>query len=325
LIALQILILIAGFAALIKGADWFVDGSAALAKKFHVSGLIIGLTIVALGTSAPELAVSSIAAIEGSNEIAFSNVVGSNIFNLLCVLGMCAVIHQVPVEPGIIKRDFPLTVGATLLVVFGTFFRALTSGSWIHAAMHDTVGFIGRPLSLALLVLFIIYIVYLIIDARKHPTEEDEIVVPPAWKIALLILVGIALIVAGGQAVVYSAKEIARACGMTETLIGLTVISVGTSLPELVTSVVAARKGETELAIGNVLGSNIFNILMITGACGVIRPVTVNAACLWDMLILIAISVIVYVFARTGRKVDRKEGLVMLALYIAEMVFAILR
>lgn len=325
MIALHILILVAGFAALIKGADWFVDGSSALAKKFHVSGLIIGLTIVALGTSAPELAVSSIAAIEGSNEIAFSNVVGSNIFNLLCVLGVCAVIYPVPVEKGIIKRDFPLTIGATLLVVLGTFFPALTSGSWLHAAMNEPVGFIGRPLAAALLVLFALYIAYLIIDAKKHPTEEDEIAVPPAGKIALLILVGIALIVAGGQAVVYAAKEIARACGMTETLIGLTVVALGTSLPELVTSIVAARKGETGMAVGNVVGSNMFNMMFILGVTSMIHPFAVNAASLWDMLILITISVIVYIFARTGRKVDRKEGIVMLALYIAETVFAIVR
>lgn len=325
MIVAYILLLVAGFVALIKGADWFVDGSSALAKRFHVPGLIIGLTIVALGTSAPELAVSTLAAIQGSNEIAISNVVGSNIFNLLGVLGVCALIHPVPVEKGIIKRDFPVSIVITIMVLLGTCFKTLFSGEWTGKAMSDVVGLVGRPLSLVLLVLFVLYIIYLIIDAKKHPTEDDNVGEKPLWKSIVLILVGITLIVAGGQAVVYSAKEIARSFGMTETLIGLTIVAIGTSLPELVTSIVAAKKGETGMAVGNVVGSNIFNMMFILGVSSMIHPVGVNAASLWDMLILTAVSIIVFVFSITGRTIGRKEGIVMLLIYIADTAFAILR
>lgn len=325
MIILNSLILLVGFVVLIKGADWFVDGSSAMAKMFHVPGVIIGLTIVALGTSAPELAVSTLAAFQGSNEIAISNVVGSNIFNLLCVLGVCALIHPVPVDPGITKRDFPITIGVTALVLIGTSFKTLLSGTWVRAAMDEIVGVVGRPISFVLLILFSFYIVYLIVDAKKHPAEEDDILAQPLWKSVLMIIVGITFIVAGGQAVVYAAKEIARTFGMTETLIGLTIVAVGTSLPELVTSIVAAKKGETGMAVGNVVGSNIFNMMFILGVSSMIHPVVVNAASLWDMLILTVISIIVYVFSLTRRTIDRKEGLVMLSIYIGDMVFAILR
>ena len=325
MIAVNALLLVVGFIALIKGADWFVDGSSALAKTFHVPGLIIGLTIVALGTSAPELAVSTLAAIQGSNEIAISNVVGSNIFNLLCVLGICALIYPVPVEKGITKRDFPVSIAVTILVLVGTCFKVLFSGEWMSINVNEVVGIVSRLLSLVLLVLFVFYIVYLIIDAKKHPTEDDEIETQPLWKSFLLILVGIVLIVAGGQAVVYAAKEIARTFGMTETLIGLTIVAVGTSLPELVTSIVAAKKGETGMAVGNVVGSNIFNMMFILGVSSMIHPVGVNVASLWDMLILTIVSIVVYVFSLTRRTIERKEGAVMLLIYIADMAFAILR
>lgn len=325
MIILNILLLAAGFVALIKGADWFVDGSSALAKTFHVPGLIIGLTIVALGTSAPELAVSTLAAIQGSNEIAISNVVGSNLFNLLCVLGVCALIYPVPVEKGITKRDFPVTIAVTILVLMGTCFRVILSGEWMSINMSEVVGVVSRPISLVLLVFFVCYIAHLIIDAKKHPTEDDDIEMQPLWKSLLLIFVGIALIVAGGQAVVYAAKAIARNFGMTETLIGLTIVAVGTSLPELVTSIVAAKKGETGMAVGNVVGSNLFNMMFILGVSSMIHPVGVNVASLWDLLILTIVSIVVYVFSLTRRTITKKEGVVMLLIYIADMVFAILR
>ena len=325
MIIVSILILIVGFVALIKGADWFVGGSSALAKALHVPGLVIGLTIVALGTSAPELAVSTLAAVQGSNEIAISNVVGSNIFNLLCILGICALIHPVPVEKGIIKRDFPVTIAATLIVLVGACFKTLFSGGWVKANMDANVGTISRPLAILLLILFAVYITYLIVDAKKHPTEEDNITKQPLWKSIVLMIIGIVLIIGGGQAVVYAAKDIARAFGMSETLIGLTIVAVGTSLPELVTSIVAAKKGETGMAIGNVVGSNIFNMLFILGISSLIHPVSVNAASLWDMIILIAISIISFVFSCSKSKIDKKEGILMLLLYLGDMIFAVLR
>ena len=322
---MMILVLLIGFVALVKGADWFVDGSSGLARSFRVPGLIIGLTIVALGTSAPELAVSTLAAIQGSNEIAISNVVGSNIFNLLCVLGVCALIKPVPVERGVTKRDFPITVVVTVLVLVGSCFMALLSGAWMSADMNTVVGEIGRPLALVLLILFDCYIGYLILEAIQNPAEEDAVEAQPIWKSLIWIGIGLVAIIAGGEAVVYAAKAIARSLGMTETLIGLTIVAVGTSLPELVTSIVAARKGETGMAVGNVLGSNIFNMMFILGVSALIHPVSVNMASVWDMGILTVISLVVFIFSRTKRTISRAEGIAMLAIYAADVVFAIVR
>ena len=322
---LNILILIVGFILLIKGADFFVDGSAALAKNFRVPGVIIGLTIVALGTSAPELAVSTSAALQGSNEIALCNVVGSNIFNLLCVLGICAIIHKVPVDNGILKRDFPISIITTAFVFFMTSMAAIFSGHLFDYDMGENVGEVDRVIGAIIIALFIVYIIYLIIDAKKHPDTDDTGENKAILKCALLILLGLAMIIGGGQAVVYSAKYIARAAGMTETLIGLTVVAVGTSLPELVTSIVAARKGETGLAVGNAIGSNIFNLLLILGVSAVIHPVAVNLASVYDMIVLIAISIITYIFAITKREINRLEGIMMVLIYVADVVFAVVR
>ena len=325
MIVLMVLLLIAGFVGLIKGADFFVDGSAALARNLKVPSLIIGLTIVAMGTSAPELAVSTSAAIAGSNEIALSNVVGSNIFNLLMVLGACALFHNVPVDKIVLKRDFPISIGVTVLIFFVTSFGTLFSGKIFKMGMAEKGGMVYRWLGLVLLALFVAYIVYLIIDAKRHPEPETEEAKKPYWKCFLLIILGLALIVGGGQAVVQSAKYIARAAGMTETLIGLTIVAVGTSLPELVTSVVAARKGETGLAIGNVVGSNIFNLMLILGISSSIHPVEVNVASIFDLGILIVVSLIVFLFSISKKRVVRGEGIVMILVYIADVVFAILR
>ena len=222
IILLDVVILLVGFVALIKGADWFVDGAAALAKKLKVPGLIIGLTIVAMGTSAPELAVSTSAAIQGANEIAVSNVVGSNLFNTLMVLGICALIHPLPVGDSVLKRDFPVNLGVTFLLLIGSCYALLMSGGLLDHAMSDNVGHVSRWLGIVLLVIFVAYIAYLISDAKKHPAEsEEEYEDMPGWKCFLLIVIGIALIVAGGKAVVYGAKSIALAAGMTETLVGL--------------------------------------------------------------------------------------------------------
>lgn len=324
MLIIDFLILIVGFVALIKGADLFVDGSAGLAKNFHVPELIIGLTIVALGTSAPELAVSTSAAMQGSNEIALSNVIGSNIFNLLVVLGGCALFHPVPVDRGVLKRDFPVSIVSTLLVLLMVGEGALSVLPSANA--EAVVGTAGRLLGIVLLAGFAVYIVYLILDAKKHPQDADEAIeLRPVSKCLLLIVVGIALIVGGGQAVVYSAKEIARAAGMTETLIGLTIVAVGTSLPELVTSIVAAKKGETELAVGNAVGSCIFNMMFILGISTTLHPIAVNFASVCDLVILIAVSVLTLVFALSGKKINRPEGAVMILVYVADVVYAALR
>ena len=325
MLALNVLLLVVGFAALVKGADFFVDGASALAKIFKVSGVIIGLTVISMGTSLPELAVSTSAALRGSNEIALSNVVGSNIFNLLVVLGVCAVIHAVPVDRVIIRRDFPISILIAVLVFAVTGVPSIVSGKLPALTMADNAGMVYRALGLTLLVLFVSYIGYLIYDAKKHPAAEEEIKTMPLWKCALLIIVGVALIIAGGQAVVKSAVYIAQTFGMTETLIGLTVVALGTSLPELVTSIVAARKGEVEMAVGNVVGSNIFNILFILGVSSSIHPVAVNTASVYDMMILIAVSVMTWIFAIRGKSIGRLGGAAMLLCYIAATTFAIVR
>lgn len=319
------MILVAGFVALVKGADIFVDGSSALAKIFKVPGVIIGLTVVALGTSLPELAVSTTAALQGANEIALSNVIGSNIFNLLVVLGVCAVIHSVPVDAVIIRRDFPLSILTTAGLFIAVSFSSLFGGKFFQLVMADNAGVVSRPVGLVLLVIFICYIIYLILDSIRHPVEEEEISDIPLWKALLFILTGIVLIIAGGKAVVYSAQNIARFFGMTETLIGLTVVAIGTSLPELVTSIVAAKKGETSLAVGNVVGSNIFNLLFILGVSTSIHPVMVNAASVYDMMILLFVSAMTLFFSVTGHSIKRLEGIIMLLCYAGATAFAIIR
>lgn len=323
-IFLNILLLIAGFIALIKGADLFVDGSSALARNFKVPGVIIGLTIVAMGTSAPELAVSTSAAIKGANEIALSNVVGSNIFNLLGVLGICAMIRPLPIDRAIMKRDFPFSIFLSVLALGAVGLPMIINGDIKTAAMSDNVGKVSRPFSIILLVLFVSYITMLIILAKKNSQQEEAGEKKPMWKCALLILVGLACIIAGGQFVVNGAKAIASALGMSETLIGLTIVAIGTSLPELVTSVVASRKGENGLAVGNVVGSNIFNILFILGVSGAIHPISVNLASVLDLAVLVVVSVITMIFART-KNIGRIEGAVMVLIYAADVVFAVLR
>lgn len=338
MLIVEAILLVAGFFALVKGADWFVDGSAGLARSFRVPGLIIGLTVVAMGTSAPELAVSTAAALQGSNEIALSNVIGSNIFNLLAVLGLCAVFCPVPVDRAVLKRDFPISIAATLFVLAAAKLAAPVSGTaFVFAGpgllnekvsgsgMDAVAGELNLLAGAVLIGAFLIYMGYLIFDARRRPQEEEGVDALPIWKCGLLIAVGLALIVGGGQAVVQGAKEIARATGMTETLIGLTIVAVGTSLPELVTSLVATKKGEVGLAIGNALGSNIFNLMFILGISVLIRPISVNLASVYDLTILTAISALTFVFALTSERISRREGAVMVVLYLADVVFAIMR
>ena len=326
MIILNILLLLAGFVALIKGADWFVDGSAALARIFKVPGVIIGLTVVAMGTSAPELAVSVSAALQGSNEIALSNVVGSNIFNLLMVLGICALIHKIPVDDKIIRRDFPLNILITVFVLISVGKSALPSVTGKALDMNAQAGRVSRATGIILLIIFVCYIVFLIMEAIKNPETKDENGKSyPFIKCLALIVIGIALIVGGGQAVVYSAKEIARVAGMSETLIGLTIVAVGTSLPELVTSIVAARKGETGMAVGNVVGSNLFNLMLILGISSAIHPMDVNLASVCDLAILTVITIFTYICSRNEKNIKRGEGLIMVILYAASMVFAALR
>lgn len=308
-------LLILGFILLIKGADFFVDGSSSIAKLLKVPSVIIGLTIVAFGTSAPELSVSFSAAMQGQNEIAISNVLGSNIFNLMVVTGACAAVTAIPVNAGILKREFPFSIFAAGLLLL---FSLVGSG--------DPA--ITRLEGITLLVLFVFYIAMQIRDALKSRSEAEEDpvanILSPFRSIALVII-GCIMIIYGGDFVVDSASDIAASFGLSETLIGLTIVAFGTSLPELVTSIVASRKGENDLAIGNVVGSNLFNILMILGISTSINPVPLNTTAIYDSLILILFSCLVLFFCWSKKRLGRGEGIVMLLMYAIYTVYIIIR
>lgn len=318
---LKYVILIIGFVLLIKGADFFVDGSAAVAKKFKVPSMIIGLTIVAMGTSAPECAVSVMASIKGSNAIAISNVVGSNIFNLIVVCGICALMQPLTVHLDTIKKEFPFSilVGVLLMVMC---LDPLYGGS-------DYL--LGRADGIILVVLFAGFIVYMVksaLKARKNSSdieEDDEIKEMSTIKCLVYIVGGAAAIVIGGDLVVDSATEIARVFGLSETLIGLTIVALGTSLPELVTSVVAAKKGQVDMAVGNVIGSNIFNILLVLGLASSISPMIVEYNAIIDMILLTVQSLIVYLFVIKNKELRRPHGIIMLIMYGAYLVYICMR
>lgn len=312
---LTYILLILGFILLIKGADLFVDGSSSVAKLLRIPSAIIGLTIVAFGTSAPELSVSFSAAVQGQNEIAISNVLGSNIFNLMVVTGVCAAIAAIPVNEDILKKEFPFSIlAASLLLIF-----SLMGSANLQIARYE---------GMILLVFFIAYVAFQIRGALKHreETEEDpmEKVLSPFRSIAFIII-GCIMIVYGGDFVVDSASAIAASFGLTETLIGLTIVAFGTSLPELVTSIVASRKGENDLAVGNVVGSNIFNILMILGISTSINPVTLNQTAIYDCLLLIIFSILVLFFCWSKKRLGRREGISMLILYAVYTIYIIMR
>ncbi len=314
-IVINILLLLVGFVLLVKGADFFVDGAASLAKKLGIPGLVVGLTIVAMGTGAPELAVSVSASIKGANSLAVSNVIGSDIFNLLVVLGVCAVIKPLGVTRDILRRDYPVSIAAMLI-----FFVMLISAG----------GSLGRIPALILLLLMIGYLVWTVAAALKSKTKDEEQKEPfKWWKCALFIVLGIAAIVFGGNIVVDNASALGRAAGMSETLVGLTICAIGTSLPELVTSIAAARKGETDMAIGNVIGSNIMNVLMILGISGVITPIVIEPSALTETLIdcgiYIAVCLLAYVFCLTSKKITRIEGGTLLAIYVGYTAYIIIR
>ena len=322
----DVFILLIGFIALIKGADIFVKGSSDAAKNLKVPSVIIGLTIVALGTSAPELAVSVSAALQGSNEISVSNVVGSNIFNLLVVLGVCAMVKPLSVENVFTKRDIPISIGAAAIVLLLCLdYRTFRPAASYFADSSAIAGHISRFIGLFILLLFLLYIYLLIFEAQKNPEVPDDTNFLPLWKCVLFIIIGLAMIIIGGQAVVYSSKEIARMAGMTETLIGLTIVAVGTSLPELVTSIVATKKGETGLAIGNVVGSNIFNMLFILGVSGVVHPISVNVASVVDLVVLMFTSLLALMYSRTSNRLNRIEGCSLVLIYLVYIGYAICR
>ena len=301
-----LLCLIVGFVFLVKGADLFVEGSSSVAKRFKVPSLIIGLTIVAMGTSLPETAVSVAASIAHNNTLAVSNVTGSNIFNLMVVIGVCALMTPVVVDGASLKRDFPFSmICAILLLVMGTIGMTL-----------------GRVDGIILLGCFAGYIFYLIRHTLKQnrqssDEEVDEIPLISMPKAVIFILIG--------DVVVDSASRIAIDLGMSQTLVGLTIVSIGTSLPELVTSIVAARKNEVDMALGNAVGSCIFNILMVLGIASAISPIAFIQENIIDIIVLVVFSLIVWIMAWTKREIKRGEGIIMLLMYAAYTAYIIIR
>lgn len=321
-----ILILVIGFVLLIKGADFFVEGSSSVAKKFHVPAMLIGMTIVAMGTSLPECAVSVTASLANNNSLAVSNVIGSNIFNLMVVCGACALFSPLTIRQDTLKKEFPLSI--------------------ICAALMLVLGYIGMTLGhidgIIFLVLFVGYLLWMIQSAKKaraavlsDPGQsgqieqaefvEENIAILPTWKSLIFIIGGMIAIKFGGDFVVDGASSIASSMGLSQTLIGLTIVAMGTSLPELVTSLVAAKKGEVDMALGNVIGSDIFNILFVLGIATVISPISFLMENVIDIILLIIMSLIVLAFAWTRQQINRKEGILMLLIYAAYMVYICVR
>ena len=325
-IAAVILLLAVGFAFLVKGADFFVEGSSSIAKKLKVPPIIIGLTIVAMGTSLPETAVSVTASLVQNNELAVSNVVGSNIFNLMFVIGVCSILTSIMVQKATVVRDIPLSLGCALfLLVLGV------SGLGDKAGMT-----LGHADGVIFLIVFAGYIFTMVRSAMKARAAGQKVEIEGVeecdnmkelsyGKSILFLIVGAAAIAFGGDLTVDTASRIAIELGMSQTLVGLTIVSIGTSLPELVTSVVAARKNEVDMAVGNAVGSNIFNILMVLGISSAISPVALIRENIIDIVLLMVFSVMVWIFAGTRKKIERKVGIIMVVVYVVYCAYIIAR
>lgn len=304
-------LLIVGFVLLIKGADFFVDGSSAAAKMLKVPSLIIGMTIVSMGTSLPETSVSVSASLAEKNELAVSNAVGSNIFNLMVVCGICSLFCPLAINKETLRRDFPISIAA--------------------AALLMGVGSLGMSLGhldgIIFIVLFAGFLLMMVMSAKKsrESAADEEFKTMPVWKLLLFVIVGIAAIAVGGKMVVSGASDIARAFGMSDNLIGMTIVALGTSLPELVTSIVAARKNELDMAVGNVVGSNIFNILFVLGIASAISPIAFSPENIIDIVTLIAMSLIVLLMCLPKKKLVLWNGIVMLLMYGGYTAYIFLR
>lgn len=316
---MDILLLVVGLGLILAGANFLTDGSAALAQRFRVPEFIIGLTIVAVGTSAPELVVSLLSSIAGKSDVAIGNVVGSNIFNVFAILGVCALIRPLPLTRGNIRRDIPFGMIASLLLL------ALVSDSFFRGGAPDRI---GRGDGVAMLVLYILLIGYTIRQARRSgpPTEETAGRRPMAgWLMAVMIAGGLAGLIFGGELFLDSATSIARKLGVSESVIALTLVAGGTSLPELASSVVSLVKGKSDMALGNVIGSNIANILLILGLSATIRPLTPGGITIVDFGMVVLSSLLLFITAFTFRRrsVDRWEGALFLAIYVAYLWYLI--
>ena len=308
---MDILLLIVGLGLILAGANFLTDGSAALAQRFRVPEFIIGLTVVAVGTSTPELVVSVLSAIGGQSDVAIGNVVGSNIFNVFVILGVCALIRPVPLTAGNIRRDIPFGVLVSLLLL------ALAQDSLLCKGAADRI---GRLDGAAMLALYILLMWYTIRKTKRPeataPTEGSKAPMA-AWLTAVMIVGGLAGLVFGGEMFLRSATSIARSLGVSESVIAITLVAGGTSLPELASSLVSLFKGKAEMALGNVIGSNIANILLILGVSATIHPLSMDGITVWDLLMVLLSSVVVFLAAFTFKRkaIDRWEGALFVAIY----------
>ena len=306
-IVLNIVLLVVGFAMLVKGADWFVDGAAGIAEKFGIPQLVVGLTIVAMGTSAPEAAVSITAALKGTADIAVGNVVGSNILNILIILGLTGFITNVAVQKSTLFCEIPYRLGITVALLF--------------MGMHG--GSINLVEGIILWVAFIAYLSYLFVVAKNNPqpVEEKKEKEKPIWLLVVFVAIGLGLIVFGSDIAVEAATNIAKAAGLSDHFIGLTIVALGTSLPELFTSVSAAIKGNADIAIGNVVGSNIFNILFVVGTSAIITPVLFESKFLVDFTVSIFAGVLLWVCTFKKKLLVRPHGVIMIVCYTVYFVY----
>lgn len=303
-IVLSLFILLAGFVLLVKGADWFVEGAAGIAGRFGIPQLVIGLTIVAMGTSLPEAAVSITSALSGAAGITVGNVVGSNILNILLILGITSLILPIPVQRSTVRIEIPLMIAVTIVFL-------------LSGLDHQ----IRRWEGLLYWLIFLGYLAYLFRIAKKYEEKEEPVARLPLWLQLLMLTGGGAVIIAGSNLAVRGATEIARFLGVSERFIGLTVVALGTSLPELVTSVIAARKGNADIAIGNIVGSNIFNILFVAGTSAIIIPVLFQPAFAADSIVAIAAAVLLWLCVLKDHKLTRSGGILMLLSYAAYFIY----
>lgn len=319
---LQSGLLIIGFVVLIKGADFLVNGSSSIAKRFNVSNLAIGLTVVAMGTSMPEFIVSLLSALNGKSDASFGNIIGSNNFNMLFILGVSGIIYPLVVQRNTIKFEVPISLGAALVLFLLVNDTMVGMGN-----ASETQNELSRLDSLVLLTLFLFFLLYIYRTMSKTTDLEEGVPIKmySVWTSIGLTLAGIAMLIGGGKLVVDSATYIAHEAGLSEKLIGLTILAIGTSLPELATSAVAAYRKNTDIAIGNVVGSNIFNILLILGVTGIIHPIPYNIALNFDLQVLGAATLLLLIFMFTlkQRSLDRWEAMLLLLSYVAYTVYLV--
>lgn len=318
---MSFIVLILGFILLIKGADLFVEGASSIARKFNVPAMVIGLTIVAMGTSAPEASVSITSSLAGQNDMSIANVVGSNFFNILIVLGVSSLIATLPVEKSTIKKEAPFLILVSLMM--------LVFSIDLNVTQIEGLMFLG----------VFIFFIYSTIKNAKNSSKNNlsqeletaidaDVIVSqnvPMVKTILISIIGVIGIVFGGDLVVDSASNIATSFGMSANLVGLTIVSIGTSLPEFVTSVVAIKKGETEIAIGNVVGSNLFNILFILGLATTISPISMSLIALFDIIFMVGVTILLYLFMKKNNSITKVHGIIFIILYFVYLSYTIIR